>query len=136
MYSRNEIKNEIPKDTKVIEIYEGYEITQTDNLSNTLETMPIGTPLKIKGIVEGMDGQQLVYCGSSYDHEIKWLKTYWFYDGIYGGRYPKRFGFFENQMFYKGVTVIFNENEKEKVDELRSSFNYHWSIAESYETNK
>ena len=102
-------------------------------MAKTLETMPVGTPLKIKGIVEGMNNQQMIYCGYTFDNDIKWLKTYWFYDGTSSrNSFPERFGYFEKQMFYDGVEVTFENNEKEIVDDLRSQYGFLSAVAQSY----
>lgn len=130
----NEIKgDEIPEDIDTIEIFSGYKIKTKKDLAKTLETMPVGTPLKIKGIVEGMNNQQMIYCGYTFDNDIKWLKTYWFYDGTSSrNSFPERFGYFEKQMFYDGVEVTFENNEKEIVDDLRSQYGFLSAVAQSY----
>ena len=123
--------DEIPKNLDNIEIYDGYEIPQKETLLETLQTMPIGTPLKITGSVEGMGGQQLVYCGKQYENGFL---TYWFFDGKAAtDDFPERFGYAEKQLFYNDVKISFNKNNKKIVDELREDFSYLLSVADSFE---
>ena len=125
----------IPEDLPVIDLAEGKKFVPDKNKSalENVATMPIGTPLKITGCVEGMNGQQLVYVGSSPDEYGLGLLYYWFFDGCCSaGEYPACFGYERRQLEYEGVKVVFDENDNDKVDELLSNYSYQLDVASKY----
>lgn len=103
-------------------------IDTSKTIKEIFSNLPIGTPLKINGCCEGMCGQQLIYAGK----EVDFLGTTWYmvFDGLCShGEFPSAFGYALKQLNYDDVNVIFNDNDKEKVEELQKNFSYLLSIS-------
>lgn len=118
---------DIPKSLKVIHV--DTEINRTDKVTKSideiLDTMPIGTALRLNGTCEGMGGQQLLYVGKLKDNTVG-LEWYWFYDGKYciEPGMPCAFGYAKKQLNYEGVTADFVSNDENEVNKLRKEHRF------------